>query len=112
MARKLSPGPRFSRYQPPSPLFSSSGSLQKRTANAQRPRWPQIVARRGPITALVEPIPQGYLVAWELKGNDQTRVLDQRGPFSSRALAVCWARVVLMLREEAWLAVYGSQQAA
>jgi hypothetical protein len=112
MARKLSPGPRFSRYQRSTPLFAASGLPQNHHTDSQRPRWPQIVARRGPIVALVEPLPQGYHVHWEMRGAVENRLLDQRGPFSSRALAVCWARVVLLLREEAWLAVHGSSRSA
>lgn len=112
MARKLSPGPRFSRYQRSAPLLDSSSLPQLHHTDAQRPRWPQVVARRGSIVALIEPLPHGYHVHWEMRGRAENRILDQRGPFSSRALAVCWARVVLLLREEAWMAVYGSGRSA
>ena len=111
MARKLSPGPRFSRYQPSAPHLSSPNSTQRHLAAAQRPRWPQLVARRGAIVALVETVPHGYLVVWELRREQGNQVLGQRGPFASRGLAVCWARVGLLLREEAWLAIHGRKAA-
>ena len=71
------------------------------------PREPQIVDRRGTISALVQATPQGYEIFWRLVRSGSVRELGRRGPYPTRALAICWARVGLMLREEAWRAVHG-----
>lgn len=71
------------------------------------PREPQIVDRRGTISALIQATPHGYEIFWRLVRGETVRELARRGPYPTRALAICWARVGLMLREEAWRAVNG-----
>ena len=70
-------------------------------------RWPQILERRGTIAALIQATPKGYEVFWRMVNGTQD--LDRRGPYPTRALAIGWARVGLLLREEAWLAVHSTR---
>ena len=72
-----------------------------------RPREPQIVDRRGTISALIQATPHGYEIFWRLVRGNAVRELARRGPYPTKALAICWARVVLLLREEAWRSVHG-----
>ena len=109
MAKKLSSPPRFMRLQ--RPIVSSSPRRLDVPQDMIEPpvHWPQIVDRRGTIAALIQATPKGYEVFWRFINGTQSKDLDRRGPYATRALAIGWARVGLLLREEAWLAVHSTR---
>jgi hypothetical protein len=104
MSRRIAPQPlRLQR-----PLDPRAPRLcQPHDSTPPPAREPLIVDRRGTISALIQATPQGYEIFWRLVRGDSARELARRGPYPSRALAICWARVILMLREEAWRAIHG-----
>ena len=110
MARKLSPHPRFSRLQHSALPISPRRLEPPQHLVEPSIRWPQVVDRRGAIAALIQTTPHGYEVVWRMINGTQSKDLDRRGPYPTRALAIGWARVGLLLREEAWLAVHSVQR--
>ena len=106
MAKKLSPQPRFMRLQRPIITNSPRRLDTPQTLSEPLMRWPQIVDGRGTIAALNQATPKGYEVFWRMVNGAHSKDLDRRGPYPTRALAIGWARVGLLLREEAWLAVH------
>ncbi|MBC8077233.1 MAG: hypothetical protein H7Y32_14245 [Chloroflexales bacterium] len=104
MSRRIAP--QLLRLQRPFDPYGSRLS-QPQDSTPPPPREPQIVDRRGTISALIQATPYGYEIFWRLVRGDTVRELARRGPYPTRALAICWARVGLLLREEAWRAIHG-----